>query len=57
MINRDHTPPRHPLLRMRFGSELNPPLPGGTPPGTDKVEAEPAANDDAKPTRTTESPS
>ena len=49
MTNHDDTPPLHPILRMRFGSELKAPCPGDTSPRRVKVEAGPAANDDAKP--------
>jgi hypothetical protein len=57
MTNHDDTPPLHPILRMRFGSELNAPRPGDTPPRRVKVEAEPAANDDAKPSSAPETSS
>ncbi len=49
MIDQANTTPRHPVLRMRFGTELNPPEPGDTSRPTDNVKPEPAANSDAKP--------
>ncbi len=44
MTDHNDNPALHPILRMRFGAELNAPRSADTPPERGKIEAEPAAN-------------
>ena len=44
MTDHNDNPAPDPILRMRFGAELNALRSGDTPPQREKIEAKPAAN-------------